>query len=94
MAKSKKESFAETLKGKTKVAKKKVIDIDEAEAITKKVYKEPKEKEEKEEVQKTTIDLPKKIHFLAKMMAMKKGKKLKYYILDLITDDLKKEGEL
>lgn len=75
------------LKGNT--IKKKVLETDKIEDITQKVYeKAPSKKEEKEAVQRTTLDIPKSIHLAAKMEAMKSGVTLKEFIVQLIQKEL------
>lgn len=75
-----------------KKVKKPIPNIQEAEEITKEVYSSSTPK--KEPTQKTTLDLPKTIHFSAKIMAMEKGVSLKGYIKELIEIDLKKHSRL
>ena len=87
--------------------KKKLPSTEKIEEITKKVYahKQPRTTRKKQEKPKakpkeqdsthrTTIDMPKSIHILAKVEAMKEGISLKKFILNVMEAELKKRGQL
>ncbi len=94
MAKSKKDALKNQLRKGS--VKKELLDTTEIEAITKKVYNLPPNKEEEiksvEPIQRTTLDIPKSLHLAAKIEAMKDGKSLKSFILDLVRQELNQRG--
>ena len=89
MAKSKKD----LLSGAFGTKKKAVPDVEKIEEITNKVYQKEPTKEKKEdatveEMQKTTLDLPKSLHLKMKMHAMSKGLTIRKYLIGLIKKDM------
>ena len=46
------------------------------------------------QTQKTTLDLPKKLHTIARMYAMEQDISFKEYVKNLIEKDLKEKGKL
>lgn len=94
MAKSKKDLLAGALN--TAPKKKPMPNVEEVEAITKKVYEKKIEIEKtlEEKTQRTTLDLPKSLHLKAKVHAMEVGMTLKKYIKRLIETDLQSKGKI
>lgn len=90
---SKRNELADDLKMGS-IKKKSVPDTDRVEAITKKVYQQEDKKEAKGSLQYTSLGLPKKTHFLAKVTAMEEGTSLKGYIKRLIEKDLTERGKM
>ncbi len=76
--------------------KKELPNTTEIEEITKKVYQKStlNEGEKIESSQRTTLDMPKSLHIITKMEAMKDGVTLKEFILKLIRIELKNRGQL
>lgn len=46
------------------------------------------------ETTQINFKIPKRVHFLAKMVAMEEGKKLGEYLTDIIIDDLAERGKM